>query len=145
MSDITQQDLQVLPLERAETIPASWYTDVRFHEFDKEVIFAGTWQGVGHLSRLRNAGDQIIATVAENPILVVRGEDHQVRSFYNVCRHRGGPLAMDDCNTRVLQCKYHGWTYRLDGSLRGTPRFNRTELFDKTDYGLIPVNLDTWQ
>lgn len=143
--EIKEKDLAILPLERAETIPSSWYTDARFHEFDKEVIFANTWQGVGHLSRVLNAGDQTVSTVADNPILIVRGDDNKLRAFYNVCRHRGGPLAMDDCNARVLQCKYHGWTYRLDGSLRGTPRFDRTELFDRGEYGLVPVNLDTWE
>jgi choline monooxygenase len=44
MPDITEEDLVVLPLERAETIPASWYTDARFHELDREAIFARTWQ-----------------------------------------------------------------------------------------------------
>src|SRR5439155_11675851 len=52
-----------------------------------------------------------------------------------VCRHRGGPLAMKDGNADMLICKYHGWTYRLDGMLRGVPHFNRVELFDKRDYG----------
>ncbi len=145
MPEIAEEDLRILPLERAETIPASWCTDPRFHELDKEAIFAKTWQGIGHISRLQNPGDQIIATAAENPIIVVRGDDNQLLAFYNVCRHRGGPLAMEDCNARVLQCKYHGWTYRLDGTLRGTPRFDRTELFDRNDFGLVPVNLDTWE
>lgn len=142
---LRESDLELQPLERAETIPASWYTDPRFYDFEKEAIFACTWQGVGHLSRLQNPGDQIVAAVADNPILVVRGQDRVVRAFYNVCRHRGGPLALEDCNTKVLQCKYHGWTYLLDGSLRGTPKFDRVELFDRKDFGLIPVNLDTWE
>jgi choline monooxygenase len=45
----------------------------------------------------------------------------------------------------MLQCKYHGWTYRLDGSLRGVPRFDRSELFDRRDYGLVPVRLESWE
>ena len=87
--DIAPEDLEVLPLERAETIPAAWCSDPRFHELDKEAIFARSWQGVGHASRVRAIGDQIIATVADNPILIVRGDDDHLRAFYNVCRHRG--------------------------------------------------------
>lgn len=142
---VSPGDLKIVPLERAETIPSTWYSDPGFHAFDQQSIFSQTWQNIGHLSRLPNPGDQIVATVAGNPILAVKGQDSVVRSFYNICRHRGGPLALEDCNSKVLQCKYHGWTYLLDGSLRGTPRFDRTELFDKKDYGLVPVALDTWE
>lgn len=142
---MSADELSVLPLERSETIPSTWYTDPRFFEVDKEVILSQTWQCIGHLSKLQHSGDQIVATVAGNPILVVRGQDDHVRAFYNVCRHRGGPLALEDCTTKVLQCKYHGWTYLLDGSLRGTPKFDRTELFDKKDFGLVPVPLETWE
>jgi len=145
LPDMKAEDLAIQPLEQAETIPASWYTDPRFHELDKEAIFSASWQQIGHLSKVQNSGDQLVANVAGNPIIAVRGQDGVVRAFYNVCRHRGGPLAMEDCSSRVLQCKYHGWTYLLDGSLRGTPKFDRTELFDRKDYGLVPVPFDTWE
>ncbi|MHB1330128.1 MAG: aromatic ring-hydroxylating oxygenase subunit alpha, partial [Gemmatimonadales bacterium] len=67
-------------------------------------------------------------------------------AFYNVCRHRGGPLALDERGcVKALTCKYHGWTYRLDGTLRGVPQFDRTELFDKRDYGLVPIQVESWE
>jgi choline monooxygenase len=44
----------------------------------------------------------------------------------------------------MLQCKYHGWTYTLEGSLRGVPRFGKSDLFDKKDYGLVPLTLEEW-
>ena len=136
----------IKPIERAETIPAQWYTDPAFHEIDREILFAHTWQFVAHDSQLHAPGAYVTAEVAGNPIIVVRGKDGAVRAFYNVCRHRGGPLAMDESGcVNVLQCKYHGWTYMLDGSLRGVPKFNRTELFDKKDFGLVPVTLREWQ
>lgn len=143
--NISDDDLRVHPLARAETIPSAWYTDPRFHELDKQAVFHQSWHGVGHLSRLKNIGDYIIASVADNPIIIVRGQDEQLRAFYNVCKHRGGPLALQDGCGKVLQCKYHGWTYLLDGSLRGTPKFDRTELFDKKDFGLTRVNVDVWE
>src|SRR2546430_13749666 len=52
---------------------------------------------------------------------------------------RSGPLALKDGNADMLICKYHGWTYRLDGMLRGVPHSDRAELFDKRDYGLTSV------
>jgi choline monooxygenase len=91
-------------------------------------------------------GQYFTATIAGNPVLVVRDADGILRAFYNVCRHRGGPLAMDaEGRCKALTCKYHGWTYRLDGSLRGVPRWNLVELFDKADYGLVPLRVDVWE
>ena len=138
-------DLDTAPLERAETIPSAWYVDPRFHGLDREAVFGTTWQHVGHVSQVPAVGDHLLSTVAGNPVIVVRGKDQVLRGFFNVCRHRGGPLAMKDGNCEMLQCGYHGWTYQLDGMLRGVPHFNRVELFDKKDYGLIPVRLDTWE
>ncbi|QXD17000.1 aromatic ring-hydroxylating dioxygenase subunit alpha [Rhodocaloribacter litoris] len=144
---LTARDLHVEPLERAETIPARWYTAPAFHAFDREAVLARRWQYAGHVSRLPDPGTYLCADVAGRPVVIVRDREGTLRAFYNVCRHRGGPLAMDACghlHKGVLQCQYHGWTYRLDGSLRGVPRFDRTDLFDKRDYGLVPVALAEW-
>lgn len=140
-----QNDLKIKPLARAETIPSDWYTDPAMNAFERKTIFDKTWQFVCHISKLSNPGDHAVASVADNPVLVVRGSDGSLRAFYNVCRHRGGPIAVEDgCGVKALQCKYHGWTYTLDGHLRGVPKFDRTELFNKKNYGLVPVNLDIW-
>lgn len=145
LADLVTPDLATVPLERAETIPSAWYVDPRFHDLDREAVFGRTWQHMGHVSQVPAAGDHVLATVAGNPVIAVRGKDRVLRGFFNVCRHRGGPLAMHDGHGDMLQCQYHGWTYQLDGMLRGVPHFNRVELFDKKDYGLVPVPLDTWE
>lgn len=144
--DLTVDELTIDPLERAETIPSSWYTDQQFFEFERGAIFATTWQLAGHHDRLRGPGDYLRASVAGNPVIIVRGKDNLVRAFYNVCRHRGGPIAIEESGTcNALQCKYHGWTYTLEGMLRGVPQFDRVELFDRKDYGLIPVDFTAWE
>jgi len=142
---IAAADLRVRPLARAETIPSAWYTGAEFHELDRDAIFAATWQHVADEHQLGRPGDHVVTDVAGEPIIVVRGKDGALRAFYNVCRHRGGPLALKDGNADMLICKYHGWTYRLDGMLRGVPHFNAVELFDKRDYGLTPVPLAVWE
>ena len=63
---------------------------------------------------------------------------------YNVCRHRAGQVALTRGNRRALQCRYHGWTYALDGSLRSAPEMEGTEGFDPRDFGLMPVRVDRW-
>lgn len=145
LPDIRPEDLDTVPLERSETIPSAWYTDPRFHEVDRQAVFARTWQYVADLNRLSTPGDVVAAEVAGEPIILVRDKAGELHAFFNVCRHRGGPLALKDEQCDMLICKYHGWTYRLDGMLRGVPHFNHVELFDKKDYGLTPVAFAVWE
>ena len=143
--ELAEADLEIAPLERAETIPSQWYSDPRFHTLDLAAVFARTWQPVGDLGQLTRPGDCIVTDVAGEPIIVVRDKEGELGAFFNVCRHRGGPLAIKNGNVQMLKCLYHGWTYRLDGALRGVPHWDRVELFDKKDYGLIPVRLAVWE
>lgn len=142
---IRPSDLEIPPIERAQTIPSRWYTSNEVLEFEKEHIFSQHWQLAGHESQIRETGDILTLEIADNPILIVRDKQKKLRAFYNVCKHRGGPMAVKKGTTSVLQCQYHGWTYLLDGSLRGVPHFNFVELFDKKDFGLTPIPLETWQ
>lgn len=114
LPDFDRSTLEMPPIERAETIPARWYIDPDVHAFDQEVIFSRTWQYVGPAAHLDEPGDYVQVEIAGNPLVIVRGKEDTVRAFYNVCRHRGGPLVMDECgHANVLQCKYHGWTYKV--------------------------------
>ena len=143
--ELTDQALASEPVERSETIPSAWYTDARFHPLDRDAVFATTWQGVGHVDLLDRPGSYFLATVADDPVLVLRDKAGEVRAFYNVCRHRGGPLAIEPTGcVNALTCKYHGWTYLLDGTLRGVPQFDRTELFDQREFGLVPLRVAVW-
>ncbi|MGB0347172.1 MAG: aromatic ring-hydroxylating oxygenase subunit alpha [Balneolaceae bacterium] len=138
------EELNQPPIERAFTIPSGWYHDQDVFEFEKEVLFARNWQYVAHIDQLKEAGDVVHALVAGNPILVIKTKEDGIRAFFNVCKHRGGPLAVKKGTTTVLQCQYHGWTYLTDGSLRGVPDWNLVELFNEKDFGLEPVELSIW-
>ena len=142
--DFNPADFEQEPLERAQTIPSEWYHSEEVLDFEKKHLFSEFWQLACHQSQLSEAGDMHTLEVAGNPILIVRDNEHKLRAFYNVCKHRGGPVAVKKGTTSVLQCKYHGWTYRLDGTLRGVPQFNKVDLFDKDDFGLEAIDLKTW-
>jgi choline monooxygenase len=132
-------------LDKAYTLPAEFYTDSIYLDLEYTSIFENTWQLVGHESQLRNPGDQIVAQVGKIPLVVVRTEKQELKAFHNVCRHRAGPVAVSNCNTRSLRCKYHGWTYTLDGDLRSAPEMDSTPDFDVCQYHLPRVQLTTWQ
>jgi Rieske 2Fe-2S family protein len=84
--------------------------------------------------------------VGEESVLVARGEDQALRAFLNVCRHRGAQLcAAERGQVRTLQCRYHAWTYGLDGRLLRAPGLQDSPEFDRGAFGLVPVALDTWE
>ena len=77
---------------------------------------------------------------------MVRGADDQLRAFYNVCRHHAAAVATAPCGVaQHLRCPYHGWTYGLDGSLKGTPEFAGVCNFDREANGLVPVLVASWE
>jgi choline monooxygenase len=129
-----------LPLDRAKTVPNTWYTDPRVYESERFAAFGSSWQAVGRAEQVRDAGSYLTAEIAGEPVLVVRGDDGQLRAFFNVCRHRAAPILAEPCGTASkLRCRYHGWTYDLAGRLRGTPEFDGVCDFRREDNGLVPV------
>jgi choline monooxygenase len=128
----------------ASTIPSAWYTEPRILKREQERVFARTWQLVGRADQVLAPGDYFTATVADEPIIVVRGADETLRALSNVCRHRAGPVVTGAGQRKVFQCGYHGWTYLLDGSLHGTPEFDGVECFSKADFCLPEFRVETW-
>jgi choline monooxygenase len=131
-------------LARAHTLPARWYTAPEMHALELERIFARTWQPVGRAAQVAHAGDYFTAEVAGRPVVVVRDEGGELRAFYNVCRHRAGPVAVGCGRRKSLQCAYHGWTYKLNGALATTPEFEGVECFDRAEHALRPVQVARW-
>lgn len=139
-SDFTPTD----DLSRAKTMPARWYTDPAFLEREKERIFWTTWQPVGRLDMVARAGDFFTCEVLGEPLVVTRGTDDTLRAFYNVCAHRAGPVAAGKGNRKSLQCKYHGWTYDLQGRLMNAPEFEGVNDWNKREVCLRPVRVEAW-
>lgn len=131
-------------LATASTIPAAWYSDAQVLAREKETVFARTWQLVGRTDQVTEPGDFFTATVADEPVIVVRGSDGNLRALSNVCRHRAGPVAQGAGNRRVFQCGYHGWTYLPDGRLHGTPEFDGVECFRREDFRLPEFRIESW-
>ena len=132
-------------LARAATLPSSWYTDPGVLAIEKQKVFGSAWQLVGRAEQVARPGDYFTASIANEPIIVARGEDEKLRAFSNVCRHRAGPVAAGSGTRRVFQCGYHGWSYSLDGRLLGTPEFDGVECFNKEANCLPEFKVETWE
>jgi choline monooxygenase len=134
-----------LALERARTIPNTWYTAPEVAALERDAVFARTWQQVGRCEQVGAPGAFLTANIGGEPLLIVRGEDGVLRAFFNVCRHKAGPLCTKECGTVTkLRCRYHGWTYDLAGHLRGTPEFDGVLGFAKEENGLVPIAVAEW-
>src|SRR6202008_3797238 len=132
------------PLEKASTIPSPWYFDARIARIENEQVFAHTWQVAGRVDQVREKGQFFTAQLGDEPIVVMRGEDGELRAFYNVCRHHAAAVVTESQGcAKQFRCPYHGWTYGNDGGLKGMGEFEGVCDFDRTKNGLVPVPVAT--
>jgi choline monooxygenase len=134
------------PLEEAWTIPSLWYFDKRIVALERASVFSATWQVAGRADQVRENGQFFTVELAGEPLVMARGEDGQLRAFYNVCRHHAAAVVTEaqGC-AKQFRCPYHGWTYGIDGALKGMVEFDGVCNFDRAKNGLAPVRVDTWE
>jgi choline monooxygenase len=146
MIDRDIDDTAAQALAEATALPAAFYCTPAMVARDRAAVFARSWQLVGHASRIPAAGDHLVTDVAGLPLIVLRDATGAVRAFHNVCRHRAGPLATSDgCGLKRLRCRYHGWSYGLDGVLRSAPEMEGVVDFDPAQVRLPELQVTQWQ
>ena len=130
----------------ATTLPGRYYYDPDIYRQEQERIFGRLWVCVGRADVIPQPGDYLTVDLAGESVLVVRGRDGVVRAFLNVCRHRGARLCTEPCGhvAGAIQCRYHAWSYGLDGRLLGAPNLRDVDAFDRDAHGLLPVACDQW-
>jgi choline monooxygenase len=134
------------PLDHASTIPSPWYFDEAIADLENASVFGKTWQVVGRINQVEKPGQFLTADVAGEPIVVVRGDDSQLRAFYNVCRHHAAAVVTEPQGcAKQFRCPYHGWTYGIDGALKGMVEFDGVCNFDRASHGLVPIRVDVWE
>ena len=154
MSTSTRNDLSTLE----ESLPGAWYVSPEIFERETEAIFFQEWFCVGREEEVSTTGDFLVRDLAGESILIVRAKDGTLNAFYNVCRHRGCRLVLDDAPVLsdddrpgpsgkfrgAIRCPYHSWTYGLDGDLRAAPFLPETDEVRKAEFSLEPLALDVW-
>lgn len=133
-----------VPIESAATPPVSWYTDPRVYEAERRQVFEKSWMAVGRRDQVATPGAYFTGDVVGNPYVVVRDEEGVLRAMHNVCRHHAAVVAQECGRTSELMCPYHGWTYRLDGSLKRAPRMGRMEEFEISQLSLPAISVEEW-
>jgi Rieske 2Fe-2S family protein len=129
------------------TLPGRYYYDPAIYEREQERLFASMWVCVGRAEALPDPGAYQTVNIGRESIIVVRNRDGKLQAFFNVCRHRGARLCTQAAGhlKGSIQCRYHAWTYGLDGRLIGAPNVLNMDDFDRAAFGLIPVALEVWE
>ena len=140
-----------------KTLPSNWYLDSDIFELEREHIFMREWLCVGREEQFPNSGDCKVLDIYGESILVVRNNTGSMRSFYNVCRHRGAQLCPSESESdqsgllrgglaggKAFVCPYHAWTYDLDGQLQRAPHLDESLGLEVEKVKLHPVGCETW-
>ncbi|WPB05842.1 uncharacterized protein RHO25_010496 [Cercospora beticola] len=123
-------------------LPASWYQSKEMYELERRAIFSRKWQLLTHKNRFVEAGDFLRFPIAGFNIVLVKDRQGNINGFHNVCRHRAFPVVTKDSGTaRIFSCKYHGWSYGLNGKLAKAPGYQDLDGFKKENNGLLPIHV----
>lgn len=126
-------------------LPLGRYTDAEFHRLELDRLFGRSWLYACHDSELPEPGSYRVCDIVGRAVVVVRGDDGEVRAFVNACRHRGAPVVAEQCGTaRMLVCRYHSWGYDLQGHLTRVPDERDFVGLVREDRGLPPVRCERW-
>ncbi|MEO8106325.1 MAG: aromatic ring-hydroxylating dioxygenase subunit alpha [Actinomycetes bacterium] len=128
------------------TLPGRDYRDPEIYELERQRIFLQSWFCAGREEQAAEPGDWFTVDVVGESVMVLRGDDGELRAFYNVCRHRGSRLREEASGNDkgTIMCPYHAWCYDLKGDLVVTPKVGEDEI-DRRKLSLWPVHLDVWQ
>ncbi|KAI1737373.1 hypothetical protein F4680DRAFT_460435 [Xylaria scruposa] len=129
-------------IKAVRALPGSWYLSQEMYELERRAIFSKKWLLTTHKIRLPNEGDWLRYQVAGYDFVIAKDRTGAINAFHNVCRHRAFPVVTkEEGNNSVLACKYHNWTYALNGKLTKAPSYQDVEGFDKSQNGLFPIHV----
>ncbi|TMK55420.1 MAG: aromatic ring-hydroxylating dioxygenase subunit alpha [Actinobacteria bacterium] len=154
-------DASTVGADEAVMLPPACYTDPEFFEFEKQALFLREWVCLGRTEQVANPGDYFTATIADEPLIVVRDTHGAVRVMSAVCRHRAmvitdppakpserwwdtTPVESSGNCGHGFRCPYHFWTYNTEGRLIGAPDMERTKGFRKEDICLPQLGVEIW-
>lgn len=130
-------------IEYSATPPSSWCVRPEFHDLDKSVL-KRHWQFVASIDQFSEPGSFVSGEFCDEPYIITRTENGELKAFYNVCRHHAAQLLHGTGCTKEIVCPYHAWSYGLDGKLKKAPHMAGIKNFDRDALSLKSIPLKTW-
>ncbi len=126
-------------------VPVSRYTSPGWALLEEQRLWPAVWQLACSLDHVSAPGDFFEHRVGRLSVVIVRGDDGELRAFQNVCRHRGNPLCEGSGGGLTeLRCGFHRWTWDLRGALREVPNRKSFGTLPNEDYPLFPAAVEAW-
>lgn len=143
---VRSEDAIGTPPTSPTLVPADRYRSVEFARLEADRMWPKVWQVACTVDHVAEPGDYFEYRCGQYSVLVVRGDDGELRAFQNVCRHRGNSLCSGaGSDLRELKCGYHGWTWDLSGALRRVPNRKGFGALHMSDFPLLAAEVDTWE
>ena len=134
------------PPARPTRVPAERYISPAFARLEVDRMWPRVWQQACTIDHVADPGDYFEYRCGPYSVLIVRGDDGELRAFQNACRHRGNTLCTGaGSSLRELKCGYHGWTWDLAGALKRIPNRKGFGSVHMSEFPLAPVQVDTWE
>ncbi len=127
-------------------LPSWTYFNEELFELEAEELFRKHWQIACHTSDIPKKGSYVTFDLVGERALIIRDDENEIRAFHNVCRHRGSRV-LDTAEGRcksIISCPFHGWSYNLDGSLRGAAKASFFPVLDTKKLGLKTLEMEIW-
>jgi len=140
---VTEQEIIQLARAQGErqALARDFYLDPGIYERDIERIFLKSWLYAGHQSEIPGVGDWFLFEFAGESVIIARSGEEEINALLNVCRHRGSRVCVESKGcSKILRCRYHGWSYDLQGRLRAAAHMD--DAFDKSKIGLRKIHLE---
>jgi phenylpropionate dioxygenase-like ring-hydroxylating dioxygenase large terminal subunit len=134
-------DLDVAPMRLDPRI----YSDVDNFDKERQRIFRETPILAALTMEIPNPGDMLVFDALGPSIVITRDKEGQINAFLNMCSHRGAKL-VTECDSRTrMTCRFHGWTYDLQGKLIGLPGKEGFEGIDRETLSLVRIPVIEWK
>ncbi len=145
-TDTADQALTLGDRVQADRVHTSLYTDPAIFEAEMDKIFSSTWVWVAHTSEIPDAGSFKNTYIGRQPVIVVRDRKQKAHVLLNRCRHRAATVCEGKKGkTNSFVCPYHGWSYSLDGALRGVPHpESYADQLEKGELGLVSLRVEEY-
>jgi phenylpropionate dioxygenase-like ring-hydroxylating dioxygenase large terminal subunit len=135
------------PFRHSYTLPGVAYTSPELFAWEMSHLFDDSWTCLGRAEGMVAPGSRRAVQVGLSSVLLTRDRTGILRAFFNICRHRGHELLPVGASAEgeLIECPYHGWAYRADGSVKSAPRLGHRPGFAVQEHGLVGVRVEEWQ
>jgi phenylpropionate dioxygenase-like ring-hydroxylating dioxygenase large terminal subunit len=127
-----------------DDIDVNRYLSRDFYQREIDRMWSRVWQMACRVEEIPNVGDYVIYNVADYSLIVVRSAPNQIKAYHNACLHRGRMLCENDGRVRSFRCRFHGFTWDLEGKLTFVPGRWDFEHVRDANFSLPEAKVGTW-